>query len=76
MSEHYIGGFHAVMAALEDGAEKPFEILLADTRADERARRLLAAAQALAIPVRQVSRSDLDMKAQELRHSGVLALIP
>ncbi len=76
MADQYIGGFHAVMAALEDGAEKPHEILLADTRADERARRLLAAAQALSIRVRQVSRSDLDMYAPGLRHQGVLALIP
>jgi 23S rRNA (guanosine2251-2'-O)-methyltransferase len=76
MSENYVGGFHAVMAALEDGAVKPFEILLSDSRQDERARRLLAAASAAAVPVRQVSKSDLDMRAPELRHQGVLALIP
>ncbi|WP_428313228.1 23S rRNA (guanosine(2251)-2'-O)-methyltransferase RlmB [Hydrocarboniphaga sp.] len=76
MSENYIGGFHAVMAALEDGAVKPFEILLSDSRQDERARRLLAAANAAAVPVRQVSKSDIDMRAPELRHQGVLALIP
>lgn len=76
MSENYIGGFHAVMAALEDGAVKPFEILLSDSRQDERARRLLAAASAAAVPVRQVSKSDIDMRAPELRHQGVLALIP
>lgn len=76
MSEQYIGGFHAVMAALEDGAEKPYEILLADSRQDERARRLLALAKERAVPVRIVGRSDLDIKAPELRHQGVLALIP
>lgn len=76
MSDQYIGGFHAVMAALEDGATKPYEILLADTRQDDRARRLLALAREHSVPVRTVSRSDLDIKAPELRHQGVLALIP
>jgi len=76
MTEHYIGGFHAVMAALEDGAEKPFEILLSDSRQDERARRMLAAARAVSVPVRQVGKSELDMRAPGLRHQGVLALIP
>lgn len=76
MSEHYIGGFHAVMAALEDGATKPFEILLSDSRADERARRMLAAANTAGVPVRQVSKSELDMRAPGLRHQGVLAQIP
>ncbi len=76
MSENYIGGFHAVMAALEDGIAKPFEILLADTRQDERARKLLAAAQLLGVPVRQVGRSDLDLRVPGFRHQGVLALMP
>lgn len=76
MSENYIGGFHAVMAALEDGAEKPFEIFLADTRQDERARKLLAAARLLSVPVRLVGRSDLDLRVPGLRHQGVLALMP
>ena len=40
-----IGGFHAVQAALDDGAEKPRQIWLLDSRQDERARRILAAAQ-------------------------------
>ena len=77
MSDQYIGGFHAVMAALEDGAVKPYEILLADTRQDDRARRLLALAREHSVPVRTVSRSDLDLKApHDLRHQGVLARIP
>lgn len=76
MSDHYIGGFHAVLAALEDAARKPFEILLADSRNDERARRVRALAQTLSIPVRTVGRSDLDLKVPGLRHQGVLALLP
>lgn len=74
--EHYIGGFHAVMAALEDGAVKPHEILLSDSRQDDRARRLLQAARGLQIRVQTVSRSDLDLRAPGLRHQGVLALMP
>lgn len=76
MSEHYIGGFHAVLAALEDGTRKPFEILLADSRKDERARRVRELASALGIPVRTAGRSDLDLKVPGLRHQGVLALMP
>jgi 23S rRNA (guanosine2251-2'-O)-methyltransferase len=71
-----IGGFHAVMAALEDAHDKPFEILLADTRNDERARRVQELARSFNVPVRVVARSDLDLKSPELRHQGVLAYVP
>ncbi|HEY9546119.1 MAG TPA: 23S rRNA (guanosine(2251)-2'-O)-methyltransferase RlmB [Solimonas sp.] len=71
-----IGGFHAVVAALEDAHDKPFEILLADTRNDERARRVQALAKQFEVRVRVVPRSDLDLKAPELRHQGVLAYVP
>lgn len=76
MSEHYIGGFHAVLAALEDGTRKPHEVLLADSRNDDRARRVRELARALSIPVLTVGRSDLDLKVPGLRHQGVLALMP
>ncbi len=75
-SENYIGGFHAVMAALEDGAAKPHEIWLSDSRQDERARRLLQAARERGVPLRQVGRSDLDLRVPGLRHQGVIALMP
>lgn len=71
-----IGGFHAVLAALEDGAEKPLEIWLSDSRQDERARRVMALAKSLQIPVQQRPRSDLDLRASELRHQGVIAMLP
>lgn len=71
-----IGGFHAVLAALEDAHDKPFEILVADTRKDERVRRVQALAQQLNVRLRVVPRSELDMKASELRHQGVLAYVP
>ncbi|MGQ0620456.1 MAG: 23S rRNA (guanosine(2251)-2'-O)-methyltransferase RlmB [Panacagrimonas sp.] len=75
-SENYIGGFHAVTAALEDAARKPFEILLSDSRNDERARRVRELAHQHSIPVRIASRGDLDLKEPGLRHQGVLALMP
>lgn len=71
-----IGGFHAVLAALEDAAEKPGQIWLLDSRNDERARRVLAAAAALQIPVQRCSRGELDLKQPGLRHQGVMAQLP
>lgn len=72
----FIGGFHAVIAALEDSSRKPYEIWLSDSRNDERARRVRELAQQHSIPVRIGSRGDLDLKEPGLRHQGVLALMP
>lgn len=72
----YIGGFHAVMAALEDGAVKPLEVLLAEHRQDERSRRVAELARAAGVPLRLRSKSELDLLAPELRHQGVLAQMP
>ena len=72
----YIGGFHAVMAALEDAAVKPLQVLLAQHRQDERSRRIGELARALKVPVRTMPKADLDMLAPELRHQGVLAMMP
>jgi len=77
MSHHvWIGGFHAVIAALEDGAAKPAEVLLAQHRQDERSRRVSELARAAGIPLRLVPKSELDLTAPELRHQGVLASMP
>lgn len=76
MSNIYIGGFHAVMAALEDGAAKPLEVLLASHRKDERSRRLTALARAAGVRLSLHPKSELDLLAPELRHQGVLALMP
>ena len=77
MSERvYIGGFHAVIAALEDGTTKPFEVLLAQHRQDERSRRVAELAREAGIPLRLVPKSELDLAAPELRHQGVLAAMP
>ena len=72
----FIGGFHAVIAALEDGATKPREVLLAQHRQDERSRRVAELAREAGIPLRLVPKSELDLAAPELRHQGVLAAMP
>jgi 23S rRNA (guanosine2251-2'-O)-methyltransferase len=72
----YIGGFHAVIAALEDAPVKPLEVMLAQHRQDERSRKVVELARALRVPVTLRAKSDLDLLAPELRHQGVLALIP
>jgi 23S rRNA (guanosine2251-2'-O)-methyltransferase len=71
-----IGGFHAVLAALEDAQDKPFEILLAEGRDDERTRRVRKLANEHGVRLRFAGRSDLDLKAPGLRHQGVLAYVP
>ncbi len=71
--EHYIGGFHAVMAALEHNP--PSEILLLDSRKDERARKLNQAARARGVRIRLCQRSELDLLGVGLKHQGVLARV-
>ncbi len=75
-NETLIGGFHAVLAALEDADEKPHQIWLLDSRNDERARKVLAAAHSLGVPVQRCGRGDLDLRLPGLRHQGVMAAVP
>lgn len=73
--EQYIGGWHVVLAALEDPVRPPEEILLSADRDDERARRVRELAAGRQVPLRIVARGDLDLWAPGLRHQGVLARI-
>ncbi|TAM50799.1 MAG: 23S rRNA (guanosine(2251)-2'-O)-methyltransferase RlmB [Nevskiaceae bacterium] len=75
MTETWIGGFHAVMAAIDNAAQRPQEILLVDTRHDQRARDVQSRAKAAGIPVRSAQRYELDLRAPGLRHQGFLASI-
>jgi 23S rRNA (guanosine2251-2'-O)-methyltransferase len=75
-AEHYTGGWHVVLAALESDAAKPLEILIVAGRQDERSRRVQALAQQMQIPLRTVSRGDLDIYAPGIRHQGVVARMP
>lgn len=74
-STTYIGGWHAVLAALEGGTP-PLEILVSDSRRGDRLDRLMRAAATRSVTVRTRSRGDLDVLAPGLRHQGVLALVP
>lgn len=75
MSETYIGGFHAVEAALDDAEKKPREILIVGGRKDARMAGLLSLAQRRNVTVRTVSKDQLDMLAPGLRHQGVIAAV-
>jgi 23S rRNA (guanosine2251-2'-O)-methyltransferase len=75
-TERYVGGWHVVLAALEDATAKPLEILIAEGRQDERARRVQALAQQHQVPLHTIPRADLDLRAPGLRHQGVLARMP
>jgi 23S rRNA (guanosine2251-2'-O)-methyltransferase len=75
MSETYIGGFHAVTSALEDGEKKPREVLISDTRKDSRMTALLELAARRKVTVRTVSKDQLDLYAPGLRHQGVIAAV-
>lgn len=75
-AELYVGGWHVVLAALEDGSAAPLEIFISEGRQDERARRVQALAHERGVPLHSVARSDLDLRAPGLRHQGVLARMP
>ena len=75
MSETYIGGFHAVEAALDDAEKKPREVLILAGRKDARMATLLSLAQRRNVTVRTVSKDQLDMLAPGLRHQGVIAAV-
>jgi 23S rRNA (guanosine2251-2'-O)-methyltransferase len=71
----YIGGWHAVLGALEDGEQPPREIIIAAGREDSRGTQLRRAAADRGVPVQVRARGDLDMLAPGLRHQGVLAAV-
>jgi 23S rRNA (guanosine2251-2'-O)-methyltransferase len=75
MSETYIGGFHAVEAALDDLDKKPREVLIQGGRKDARMATLLSLAQRRNVTVRTVSKDQLDLLAPGLRHQGVIAAV-
>ncbi|MAA75497.1 MAG: 23S rRNA (guanosine(2251)-2'-O)-methyltransferase RlmB [Salinisphaeraceae bacterium] len=75
MSDELIGGFHAVMAAVESGREVS-EVLLRTGRDDRRAQTLMTRASERGVPVRRVSASELDARLPDTRHQGVAAVVP
>jgi len=73
-AERVIGGFHAVTAALE-ADEAPIEILLSQTRRDQRARALIAKAESRGVSLRRCGRDTLDLMLPGVRHQGVVARV-
>lgn len=67
-----IGGFHAVMAAIEDG-RRIERLYLAIGRQDGRADALIEAARARAIEVQHVEPARLDAWLPDIRHQGCMA---
>jgi len=70
-----IHGFHAVTARLRLAPEDVCEILLAASRQDARAHKLLAAAQAAGVKVSPTETARLDALAPGARHQGVIARV-
>ncbi|HLQ85525.1 MAG TPA: 23S rRNA (guanosine(2251)-2'-O)-methyltransferase RlmB [Salinisphaeraceae bacterium] len=71
-SQEYIGGFHAVTAAVQQG-QAVTAIWLAAQRRDERSRALLALAQERRISVHEADMTALDAMLPQVRHQGCVA---
>lgn len=67
---HYRGGFHAALAALE-AAEPPDEVLLIESRRDQRAARVREAARRRGVPLQRCTRDRLDLLLPGVKHQGV-----
>lgn len=74
-SEQYIGGWHAVGAAL-DGDEAPHEIWLLKTRRDQRSEALRKRAEQRRVRIHAADRQQLDLLLPGIRHQGVVARVP
>ncbi len=69
----WVGGWHAVLAALARHPGEVEAVWLAEGRDDRRARAVVAAARAAGVRLRKVPRAALDRLAAGLAHQGVLA---
>lgn len=68
----YIGGFHAVNAALKQG--QPLSgVWLAERRQDARTRAITELAEARSVPVHGVDMATLDAMLPDIRHQGCVA---
>lgn len=74
MSEtSFIGGMHAVKALLKANASDTQLLLIQKGRKDSRVRAIVSLAQKAQIPVREVSKRELDEAGGGIEHQGVLA---
>lgn len=69
----FIGGMHAVKALLKANASDTKLLLIQKGRKDSRVRAIVSLAQKAGVPVREVSRRELDEAGGGIEHQGVLA---
>jgi 23S rRNA (guanosine2251-2'-O)-methyltransferase len=70
-----IAGIHSVRAALKHGSEGVEELWLERRRRDRRLAPLVELAREAGVTVRQVTRDELDGRAEGANHQGVLAWV-
>jgi 23S rRNA (guanosine2251-2'-O)-methyltransferase len=70
-----IAGIHSVRAALKHGSEGVGELWLERRRRDRRLAPLVELAREAGVTVRQVTRDELDGRAEGANHQGVLAWV-
>lgn len=70
-----VGGIHSARSALKFGAYGVAELWLERSRRDQRLHELAELAKAAGIPVRQVTRDELDRASQGANHQGALAWV-
>jgi len=69
----FVGGMHAVKALLKANASDTQLLLIQKGRKDSRVRSIVSLAQKAQIPVREVSKRELDEAGGGIEHQGVLA---
>jgi len=75
MSHQYVGGLHAVKAALKSSASEIDHLLVQKGRRDTRLKDLRDLARKQAIDTREVNRSELNDLVTDVQHQGVVAVL-
>ena len=73
MSDEVVGGWHAVLALLEQAPERVLDIWIDRARKGERREQLLKAAKTAGIKVQEATSEALDTRLGGNRHQGVVA---
>lgn len=66
-----IFGFHAVQSLLKTAPDRGRELLVVDSRSDQRVQKTISMAETANIPIKRVRTSELDKFADNTRHQGV-----
>lgn len=73
MSEEAVGGWHAVLALLEQAPERVLGVWIDRARKGERREQLLKAAKIAGVKVQEATSESLDTRLGSDRHQGVVA---